>query len=231
MSERATAWMPLYIGDYLGDTQRLTTEQHGAYLLLLMDYWRNGAPPADDAVLAQITRLSPQAWRKNRAALLSFFSEVDGLLRHGRVETELERASHNQERRSSKAQKAAQARWGNAPSIPASNAPSNAPSNANGNAPRCPPPSPVEEERVPLANANGGDPDLGKSLFDQGVSLLVATGRAEPQARSIIAKFQRDFGDPAVLDAINRCRGATDPVSAMRDRLGKAKAQAEYLGP
>jgi hypothetical protein len=83
---------------------------------------------------------------------------------------------------------------------------------------------------VPLADANGGS-DEGKTLFDEGVRLLVSKGRPEPQARSIIARFQKDFGDPAVLDAINRCRTATDPVSAMRDRLGRAKVQTEYMGP
>ena len=72
--------------------------------------------------------------------------------------------------------------------------------------------------------------DPGKSLFDQGTALLISKGRSETSSRSIIAKFQRDFGNPAVLDAIERCRGATDPVSAMRAHLGKSKAQSEYLG-
>jgi uncharacterized protein YdaU (DUF1376 family) len=42
-------WMPFYVGDYLSATGRLTTEQHGAYLLILLDYWKNGPPPNDDA--------------------------------------------------------------------------------------------------------------------------------------------------------------------------------------
>lgn len=56
--------MPLYVGDYLGDTQRLTTEQHGAYLLLILDYWRNGPAPDDDLVLQQITKLNKAGWKK-----------------------------------------------------------------------------------------------------------------------------------------------------------------------
>lgn len=63
-------WMPLYIADYLADTTRLTTEQHGAYLLLIMDYWRNGPLPDDDGALSQITRMQPAAWKKNRVMLV-----------------------------------------------------------------------------------------------------------------------------------------------------------------
>jgi uncharacterized protein YdaU (DUF1376 family) len=85
-------WMPLYVADYLRKTTRLTTEQHGAYCLLIMDYWVNGAPPDDDVALAQIVRLPLNQWRKHRPVILSLpgeaFSVKDGKWVHGRIEDE-----------------------------------------------------------------------------------------------------------------------------------------------
>jgi uncharacterized protein YdaU (DUF1376 family) len=117
-------WMPLYIADYLADTSRLTTEQHGAYLLLLIDYWRNGPLPDDDVVLAQITRMSVDAWSNTRSTLQAFFKLQSGKWTHGRVEAELAIARQKGETNTTRAKAAAEARWGsksNAPSIPRSN--------------------------------------------------------------------------------------------------------------
>lgn len=135
-------WMPLYIGDYLADTMHLTTEQHGAYLLLIMAYWKNGgALPSDDRKLMAICRLGFDAWSMHKHTLASFFDADSNpdLWIHVRAEKEMEKAGNNQEKRVVRAQKAAAARWGN-----------NAPSNAPGNAPsipqamlkECPSPSP-----------------------------------------------------------------------------------------
>ena len=70
-------WMPLYVGDYLGDTGHLTTTQHGAYLLLMMHYWRKGELPDDDRQLSKITKLPLKTWCDYRATLQDFFH--DGL--------------------------------------------------------------------------------------------------------------------------------------------------------
>ncbi|MDE2442379.1 MAG: DUF1376 domain-containing protein [Betaproteobacteria bacterium] len=86
-------WMPLYIGDYLQDTTRLSTEQHGAYLLLIMDYWTNGPLPDDDTALAQVTRLQPAVWKKHRVAISRLFRVADGEWHHKRIDEELDKAS------------------------------------------------------------------------------------------------------------------------------------------
>lgn len=164
-----SAWMPIYVGDYLGKTGRLTTEQHGAYLLLLFDYWRNGPPPNDDAVLSQITRLSRPAWRKMKPTILAFFEIDGGKLIHGRVEQELQKAEENHDRRSERAKKAAEARWGDAPRNATSNARSNATSMPQALHNECSPPSPKKVESSPPSRSPAAKlPDDVRSVMEEG---------------------------------------------------------------
>lgn len=92
MAKRYEKWMPLYIADYLTDTSRLTLEQHGAYLLLIMDYWRNGPPPNDPAVLARIVGASPERWRAIASCLQTLFQVSRKEWRHKRIDQELSKA-------------------------------------------------------------------------------------------------------------------------------------------
>jgi uncharacterized protein YdaU (DUF1376 family) len=86
----ALPFMPLYVADYLADAAHLSTVEHGAYLLLIMNYWQRGKPlPADDARLARIARLPLTEWDAIRDTLAEFFIEVDGEWTHKRVEQEL----------------------------------------------------------------------------------------------------------------------------------------------
>jgi uncharacterized protein YdaU (DUF1376 family) len=145
--KKTDAWMPLWIGAYLADTQRLTRDQHGGYLLLLMAYWREGGPLADDdEELAAIVKATPKEWAQLRPRMAKFFTVADGVWTQKRMEKELAGAKERSEKSSSKAQKAAQARWGqaskNAPSIPRGNASGNAPSNPQAVHEDCPTPSP-----------------------------------------------------------------------------------------
>jgi uncharacterized protein YdaU (DUF1376 family) len=123
-TNKTDIWMPVYIGDYLSKTTRLSTEQHGAYLLLLMDYWKNGPPPDDDRVLAQITRMSEDAWSNAKSIVLAFFELSESKWIHSRVEKELQAADKRKQTAISRAQAGAQARWSK--NTPSNNAPSNA---------------------------------------------------------------------------------------------------------
>lgn len=105
-------FMPLVLGDHLRETARLTTEGHGAYLLLLMDFWVNGPPPDDDEELAQITRLPIRRWLDLRPRIARLFQIVEGRWRHERIEGELEKAARLVSNRAEAGKTGARARWG-----------------------------------------------------------------------------------------------------------------------
>jgi uncharacterized protein YdaU (DUF1376 family) len=95
-------WMPLYVGDYLGDTGHLTTTQHGAYLLLMMHYWRKGELPDDDRQLCKIAKLPLKTWCDYRATLQDFFYEG---WKHKRIDVELAKITRVSEKRAIAGQK------------------------------------------------------------------------------------------------------------------------------
>jgi uncharacterized protein YdaU (DUF1376 family) len=95
-------WMPLYVGDYLGDTGHLTTAQHGAFLLLMMHYWRKGELPDDDRQLSKITKLPLKTWCDYRTVLQDFFHSG---WKHKRIDAELARTMRISEKRAIAGQK------------------------------------------------------------------------------------------------------------------------------
>lgn len=105
--------MPLYIGDYLKKTQRLQAEQHGAYLLLLMEAWQSGGSiPDDPEELASIARVPLERWQTHTSAkILPFFEHREGRYWSGRVCEELARATAVVEKRAQAGAAGAAARW------------------------------------------------------------------------------------------------------------------------
>lgn len=105
--------MPLYISDYLVNTTHLNTEQHGAYLLLIMTAWKSdGKLPCDPQELQQITRMTPQQWAKSESTLRKFFFVTNDCWINNRVREELDRSKTMVERKSAAGKKANTVRWG-----------------------------------------------------------------------------------------------------------------------
>ena len=93
-------YLPLYVGDYLRDTGHLTTEQHGAYLLLLMRLWSaGGSLPDSEVKLARLAGVSLKKWRPMWVDLSEFFELADGKITHGRISFELQKAETLREKR------------------------------------------------------------------------------------------------------------------------------------
>lgn len=88
MSDRA--WMPLDIDDYMADTLHLSAAEHGAYMLLIMRYWKDGGLPSDERMIQRYSRLTIDQWTESRDVIAAFFGEG---WRHKRIDAELEKAA------------------------------------------------------------------------------------------------------------------------------------------
>jgi uncharacterized protein YdaU (DUF1376 family) len=115
MSEKTDIWMPLYIGDYLADTASLDAQRSGAYLHLLMHYWRKGPLPDDNDSLLSIAKLhGHDAPSILQALLREFFTlQDDGLWHQTRQDKERQKWGEKRAKAIEKASLAANTRWSN----------------------------------------------------------------------------------------------------------------------
>lgn len=84
----ALPYMQLYIADYLADTMHLSAEEHGAYLLLMFNYWQTGKPIPKNR-LSKIARLTNERWADVEPSLQEFFCDNGEEWVHLRIEEDL----------------------------------------------------------------------------------------------------------------------------------------------
>lgn len=100
-----------------GKVEAMTTEEVGAYILLLCKAWREtpaGSIPNNDLVLARWARLTPSRWAECRTAVLAAFSlGSDSRLHQKRLRSEYYKLKAQRAARSEAAKTAADARWAN----------------------------------------------------------------------------------------------------------------------
>lgn len=130
--------MPIYWGDFLKDTMHLSTEEKGAYLLLIGHYWSTGGAVKNDKIL--IKNVCGLSFKKLKN-VLEFFEEKDGFLHHYRIDSELSKALENQESQRKRTEAATAARR-----IKSTNVTPNVTNNVTLSPSPSPSPSVVDEE-------------------------------------------------------------------------------------
>lgn len=86
----ALPYIQLYVSDYLADTAHLSAAQHGAYLLLIFNYWQRGQALSNtNDRLANVARMSNDEWAANKEALAEFFLVDGDTWSHARIDADL----------------------------------------------------------------------------------------------------------------------------------------------
>ena len=102
-------YIQLYVADYLADTMHLSTEEHGAYLLLIFNYWQTGKPIPKNR-LQSIVRVGNDRWTTVERSLSEFFNDTGTHWQHSRIDTDLEIANAAQKQRSDAGKASAEAK-------------------------------------------------------------------------------------------------------------------------
>ena len=95
--------MPFIVDRYMGDTRHLTLEEHGAYLLLLCEMWRNAAYIDDDDLSnSRILGVQPDDWQRLKLRLTPLLIFGGGQITQKRLQLQWNYAQENRLRNSEK---------------------------------------------------------------------------------------------------------------------------------
>jgi uncharacterized protein YdaU (DUF1376 family) len=112
----ALPYIQLYIAEYLADTAHLTTLQHGAYLLLIFNYWQRGKPLSNSSErLASVARMSNEEWKNIEPVLAEFFEVTESEWVHHRIESDLVDVLSKSTKASAAGKASAKKRYGKPP--------------------------------------------------------------------------------------------------------------------
>lgn len=94
--KKPLSFIRFYVDDYMADTMHLSAAEHGAYHLIMWNYWKRQRPP-EEHKLPAISKLGAE-FEAHRDTLAEFFEVVDNVWHHNRIESELQRVRDESKR-------------------------------------------------------------------------------------------------------------------------------------
>lgn len=235
---KSDVWMPLYIGDYSGDTIGLSLAQHGAYLLAIMAYWRKQGP-LTDSELKEICQ--DQFERVSRFFHQRTSSKADSnetIWTHKRIDREIMSSELRKKTIQNRAKSGAMARWKDAKAMP-KQCPSNTQAmpkyaysqvTSHNSQPQAQPQPPSHSMRVVgEKGGTGGEGEVESGLDD----IPKSDGALEMQKRISIAFARKGpwtrTEEEALLEVVMRpqCFEEVDRVLRFRESCPAALKQVE----
>jgi len=211
-------YFPFYPKDFANDgrVEAMSTEEVGAYILLLCKAWREepvGSIPDCDRTLARWARLTPEKWSDCRSAvLLAFTKGTDGRWHQRRMTDEYEKLRTFYKTKQKAAKLGAQKRWGNH-ILNATGIRMALPEHSQGNAIEKPNIYTYPSGRVLPSNTSPPKRDL----------------KTQPRLQVFLEAYKRKFGRDYVISNFAEAGGAARTTVTKVDDPTYAKAIEAYF--
>jgi uncharacterized protein YdaU (DUF1376 family) len=241
----------LWTDAYLADTRHLSTLEHGAYLLLLIEAWRrpNCDLPDDDRMLSRLAGLSQDEWLEIKPIVMGFWT-FDGRSKTWKQKRLMFERDAARKRSTSQRDKAAK-RWDKTKKTDAAALPKSCRNDASTTTTTTTT-YPVETNVSTVAGATAGaeegqgsffpddDPpqddtpiepedehagsaaEMKRAVFNSAKRLLTSAGHRNPGA--IVTKWRQTYPDHVMLDVLARAEGEQpeDPIAWITAALRNA---------